>query len=478
MALPEESNDEMKELYERFKRDLVERQPDMYYDEDDLILIYDLAGDYYDRYVQLEALVLGRRLFPDSEQLELRTGLALLEMYEDIDIQSFLDRNKHRRGLLWEILRVRGRSCTDEQAMECFDKLLEEYPIDEDEEIIQFINMVTSYECQQWLEMHYREFIDRCRYRDTALSECAEALRYHNPELSAKLIEELTRIDPFNADAWIKQAEMYRENGNIAEGLASIEYAKALRPGDFLPLYVEATLLTSKNQASQEAAALLQRVISINPDMMQAKIALSDIYEHQQRRDLSILLWEEELRRDPESIIARDRIEYIRLNKGGIPPEWFGGNNTEEELAHYIEEAVERGDMDHQVLLSVLEAFDRVHGLYQLAGDYIKLLYGMGYMEALVQFMEKERPEDCPELRLDPPALPLYAAAKLRLGCYKEAERIGLEYLDRAAGVCRNVELSMAFAGVKITLDYIVEQARLADYSRDRDPVAESLGIR
>ncbi|MCM1448840.1 MAG: tetratricopeptide repeat protein [Clostridiales bacterium] len=469
----------MRDLYERFKQDLVKRESEMYYDEDDLIMIYDLAGDLYDRYVQLEVLMLGRKLFPASDQLELRAGIAMLDMYDEADLSVFLERNKHCRGLLWEILRVRGSINTDDQAIAQFDRLLEEYSLNEDEEIIQFVKMVNSYECYEWLEAHHREFVERSRYRDTALSECAEALRYFNPELSEKLIEELTRIDPFNADAWIKQAEIYRENGNTAEGLAAIEYAKALRPDDFLPLYVEATLVTSKNPASSKAAELLQRVLQLNPDMMQAKIALSDIYEHQNRGDLSLLLWEEELRRDPDSAIARERIEFSRcVGKGEIPPEWFGMKQTEEELAQYIEESVSKGQMDHEVLATVLEAYDRVHGLYQLAGDYIKLLYGMGRLDGIVSFMEKERVEGCPELRLDPPALPLYAAAKLRLGFYKEAEIIAMEYLDKAARVCQSVELSMAFAGVKISLDYIIDQARRGDYSKDRDPVAESLGLK
>lgn len=473
---PDNNINEIKQLYERFKADLMEHPSEMYYDEDDIIMVYDLAGDYLDRYVQLHALMLGRRLFPDSEQLELRLGLAMLDMYDDVSLDDFLAVNSKRSGVLWDIIRLRGHRVGVDELPSRLDELLERYTLDEDEDVIQFINLITAYESEQWLVENHRRVIDRCRYRDTALSECAEVLRFHDTKLSISLIEELTRIDPFNADAWIKLAELNRESGEIEEGLNAIGYAKALRPDDYLPLYVEATLLIANEPDSQAAAELLQQVIRINPDMFEAKVALSDVYDYQGKSDLAEIIWKEELRRDPDNELAKSRLAMVGTNSGAETG-WLSGDMTEEMLAQRLEMLMSPEVETPEYLVRLLAAYDRSHGLYQLAGEYIKILYRCGMYEELCRFMERERPEGCPEMRLDPPSLPLYAASQLRLQRYDDAVLTAREYLMKAGQVCSNVELTMAFAGVKIALSYILEKALERNYSIDRDPVAESLGL-
>jgi len=473
----ENSADELKQLYERFRNDLFGNHTDMYYDEDDLIMIFDLAGDYLDRYVQLQALMIGRRLFPDSEQLELRLGLAMLDMYDDVSIDDFLRVNSHRQGLLWDIIRLRGRRDKPVDISSELDGLLERYTFEEDEDIIQFVNLISAYECENWLVDNYHRFVDRCQYRDTALSECAELLRFHDSGLAVKIVEELTRFDPFNADAWIKLAELNRENGDIEEGLSAIEYAKALRPDDSMPLYVESTLLTAYDPGSQRAADLLQKVVKANPDMLDAKVALGDIYNNQGKSDLAEMIWREELRRNPDDELVRSRIAMVGNVSYDEAKLLFDDGMTEETLARRVGMLMSSNPDNAIGVVKLLALYDRVHGLYQLAGEYIKLLYKNDMLEELIAFMERERPENSPEMRLDPPSLPLYAAAQLRLGRYEEAAMTAREYIVKASQVCTNAELSMAFAGVKIVLDYIMGHAEARAYSRDRDPVSESLNI-
>lgn len=478
MAIPPDNNqDELRQLYERFKADLVGRPQDMYYDEDDLIMVFDMAGDCFDRYVQLHALMMGRRLFPDSEQLELRLGFALLDMYDDVSLDDYLRVNDYRRGLLWDIIRLRGQRLRPEDMPVRLDDLLERYQLEEDEDVIQFVNLVTAYECEEWLAANYRRMVDRCRYRDTALSECAEVLRYHSPDIALGIVEELTRLDPFNADAWIKLAEIYRSKENVEEGLSAIEYAKALRPDDYFPLYVEATLLVLGDPASRHAADILQQVIRINPGMYEAKAALSDIYENQGKSDLAEMIWQEELRRNPDDELAMSRLAMV----GGASVSSSGGASlfapdmTEDAIARRVEMLMTPEMENAEGIMRLLEAYDRTHGLYQLAGEYIKLLYRHDLLDRLIAFVERERPDGCPEMRLDPSSLPLYAASLLRLGRYTEAALTAREYLSKAEQFCVNPDLSMAFAGVKMTLRYILRCAADGQYDRDRDPVTEAL---
>ncbi len=55
-------NDELKRLYDRFKEESV--QPDAYFDEDDLIEIFDYASDMADDATRIDVLLVGARLYP------------------------------------------------------------------------------------------------------------------------------------------------------------------------------------------------------------------------------------------------------------------------------------------------------------------------------------------------------------------------------------------------------------------------------
>ncbi len=57
------------ELYRRFRQSLSQPVTERYFDEDELVEVYDYAGDISDDYVQMEALFCGARLYPESQAL-------------------------------------------------------------------------------------------------------------------------------------------------------------------------------------------------------------------------------------------------------------------------------------------------------------------------------------------------------------------------------------------------------------------------
>lgn len=57
------------ELRERFRSELGLPPAQRYYSEDELIDIFDNSGDAGDDYLRTEALLLGARLYPDSQAL-------------------------------------------------------------------------------------------------------------------------------------------------------------------------------------------------------------------------------------------------------------------------------------------------------------------------------------------------------------------------------------------------------------------------
>lgn len=212
--------------------------------------------------------------------------------------------------------------------------------------------------------------------------------------------------------------------------------------------------------------------------MYEAKAALSDIYESQGKSDLAEMIWREELRRNPDDGLAQSRLAMV----GGTsalsePLSVFEPDMTEEALASRIEMLLTPDMENAEGIMRLLASYDRSHGLYQLAGEYIKLLYRHDMLDTLIAFVERQRPDGSPEMRLDPSSLPLYAASLLRLGRYRDAALTAREYLAKAEQFCTNPDLSMAFAGVKMTLKYIITCAGEEQYDRDRDPVSEALDL-
>ncbi|MDE7472469.1 MAG: hypothetical protein K2M68_02675 [Muribaculaceae bacterium] len=466
-----DSPNDYKELYNQFKRDLKDQPLEMYYDEDEIIMVFDQAGDYSDTHTQINALMLGYRLYPGSEALLVRQGLFLLNnsMFNTATLDYYLQCNSGRKGLMWDIIRLRTKSQIPEEVDDDkLSKLIEEYTFEEDEEIIQFANLIDQSLSHDWLAEHYNEFIARCRYKDTALSECMRVLRVNHGEIAIQLGEELTRIDPFNHDSWTKLAEVNRDMNRIDDGLAAIEYAKALAPDDYMQQFVEAQLLASRQPDSPEAIALLKKVIEVAPGMIEAKYVLSEIYSNAGRNDLATMLWNDEMT-DSDPTVSR--IYSPGTDADYAVPE---GCHTEEELENTLQQLSEESPQNSQLAtISLMSAFDKAHGLYRLAGDYIKLLYDNMMLDEIIDFMERERSEDSPEMRFEAYSIPLYAATLLRLGRYDDAARVAREYMLNASRLCTSTQLRLTFAGVKIALAYIIEKALGREYSRDRDPIAE-----
>ena len=80
---------ERAELLERFTNDLPKSFSERYYSEEDLLEVFDTAGDMNNDYVQLEALMLGARLYPDSVALTERRAIFLLGFESDA-FESFM----------------------------------------------------------------------------------------------------------------------------------------------------------------------------------------------------------------------------------------------------------------------------------------------------------------------------------------------------------------------------------------------------
>lgn len=77
------------ELYQRFRESLRRPVSERFFDEDELVEVYDYAGDLNDDYVQMEVLFCGARLYPESQALSERRALLYLDTsIDDTDAPS------------------------------------------------------------------------------------------------------------------------------------------------------------------------------------------------------------------------------------------------------------------------------------------------------------------------------------------------------------------------------------------------------
>ncbi|MBD5214226.1 MAG: hypothetical protein HDS75_05335 [Bacteroidales bacterium] len=390
------------DIYHRFCQEIKSGTKDLYYDEDDLVIIFDLASDVNDSYAQLEALMLGRRLYPDSEELALREGL-MINPDDEKALNAFLETHSSRKGVLWDILRLKAAHLNPLEAISALDKMLDEVRFTDDEEIIQYANLVAFYEAHNWFASNYERFIDKCEYRDTALNEASLLLEDIDLSVSISLLEELSRIDPFNADTWLKLSELYLYAHRIEDASSAIGYAAAIRPED--------------------------------------------------------------------TAITEISTQIDRYKEGQLPTDTASEETT---LTPRVNDLMLNNDTVGA--LKLLQEYEASYGgVYHNAYLLIQLLYNRGDIKGIIDYMERQRPDDAPELRMDPLSLAMYAAALLRAGRYQDAASTAKQYLVDADTVSTSLLEKMGLAGTKIALNYIITAADRGEWNPDDDPIVESL---
>lgn len=96
----EEPADERRQLYDRFRSELATSPRDMFFDEKELVEIYDQAGDLDDEHVKLEVLLHGFRLYPDSEDLAMRRAYFYYNYHLDDGVRDMWKNRVAQRSVV------------------------------------------------------------------------------------------------------------------------------------------------------------------------------------------------------------------------------------------------------------------------------------------------------------------------------------------------------------------------------------------
>lgn len=268
------------EWIDKFREELRKPFRERYFPEDELVYVFDAAGDVDDDYLRNEALLLGAKLYPDSVKLLERRAV----FYLDSDIgqfRAFMDDNSGVSSTLLDILKLNLlEGVSIEDAERTATELLENINFSEDEEVIQFIGAAHALGLHQWLINHFDDFKIKAAFQETVLYEygylASEAEELS--ELAVKALEELTELEPYAAEYWNLLSLSYLREGRTEDALSAVEYALAIEPMMEPALrtkFLIGTFLDDVNLIKDSAT----RILEICPDdaNVAAEVAIQEI---------------------------------------------------------------------------------------------------------------------------------------------------------------------------------------------------------
>lgn len=221
-----------KTLLDRFRNALKEPDRDArpWFDEDDLLDIFDFAGDDGDEYLRMETLLWGAHYFPDSVKLRERRGVFYSDIVPEAVAQFTAD-NADKESMLTELLALRDKVKSTGKARRAILALLGRYNQIEDEEAIQLVRYADDTGNLKWLEGEADNFKDRIQYLPSLLYEIAmTAYDSHDYPMALRVLRKLVEISPYNAEFWALTADVNFECGNVADGNDALDMTLAIDP--------------------------------------------------------------------------------------------------------------------------------------------------------------------------------------------------------------------------------------------------------
>lgn len=306
------SGDRRRELYKRFYDSVGRADSDRgdageaYFDEDDIIEIYDYANDINDDFIKLEALFYGARMFPRSEDLRTRRDYLYYYLGNDEAVRLLLERRSHQNTLS-RLLALRTRSDRHEPTHDDLEKILDNAAELDDEEVIQFVNEASTPENVGWLFDNVDKIRKKCGYLPTLYYELAGAAEDNNDyQRAIAMAEELTMLEPFNIEHWELLAEVQQADSRYAESLTSLDYALAIDPQSARSRILKATAHFNLGHDPEEAIGLLESVADSDRFDASALQTLVIMLTNERRTDEAVAQLEKYLAAHPGDPLALD----------------------------------------------------------------------------------------------------------------------------------------------------------------------------
>lgn len=252
-------------LHERFREELRKPLKERYFSEDDLINVFDTAGDYNDDYFRYEALLMGARLYPESIPLLERRAIHYLDNDSEMFVR-FMEDYADVSSPMMSLLRLNLLAGHPyDGIVENVETFLSSFSFKEDEEVIQFVQTLHSLGLDRWLVENLERlktlvpYLPSLLYEYGFLADESDALA----EVAVSVLEQLTELEPYTADYWTLLAVAYSRDGRADDAVSAIEYALAIDPDNAHALKAKMHLsnIISDPKAFAETVRHLQSVV-------------------------------------------------------------------------------------------------------------------------------------------------------------------------------------------------------------------------
>lgn len=450
------------EVLARFRESIRRPMDQRFFDEDELLEIFDYAGDVNDDYLRLEALLCAAHFYPDSDDFRERKAVYYSQCGDDLR-DNCLDDNKDANGMIWDLLRLRRRyDCSVDKTLEDIEDIIDRYDDFTDEETIQLIDIVSALGAISWIKKNMAKLRKKAGYLNILLFEVAIAADLNGEaHFSTCMLEELTEIEPYNAYYWMMLAKEYAEIDSQEDAQSAIDYSLAINPHDPQAIIIKARLLYSIDQNDPEIVSLLENAVKSDEDNADAAKFLAVVYNGIGRREDAAETLHNYLSNHPTEVlnIVPDLVMYLPEDTDELLDTFYRYSDDNSKLLWLTWSQQLMANGLTELSNKVIEAYHRNSGVKLDTMSSIEILFKEGkFEEALLSLGSYLENNDNISGELPTMAI-IHLISMLKLGEYEKARSfcIFLEsstFLEQSHPLARKIE----YIGMTEILGFVKDQ--------------------
>lgn len=285
--MPEDFDKERQQLIDRFKESLRGNADDYFFDEDDLVEIFDYAGDLNNDYLRAEALMRAARFYPDSEAMRQRRITFYSDVLDPSMTEGLVEDSADDDSLLTQIALLRNSVSNKEQVQKRLEDFIRQYPPFDDEETIRFVQLANDFGLLDWIYKNYKKVAAHVGNEDVLLYELGYDFydtysQERDFDRAAELLSRLVEKMPFVADYWqiLARSQYYSQHHreNYAE---SLDLALALDPTHRESLLFKSEIIENDNSASENKDTLREICDACPSEQMPLSLLLPVLTEEE-----------------------------------------------------------------------------------------------------------------------------------------------------------------------------------------------------
>lgn len=252
-------------LYNEFESEIVKAgNTEAYFDETDLIEIFDYASDMDNYIVKMEVLLYGARHYPSSEALATRRAW-FYSSFGEMEAAADVNNRVSNGGFLNKLLTLRAEGASDSaETRRRLEEMVDTSTELGDEDVIQLVDYCAENSMLDWVEANRGRVEAKCSYTPTFIYEYADrAEDLCDLPTAQRLFEELTMMEPFTVDFWVRLAGVQLASGDNDDALASAEYALAVDAECIEALRLKGRAMYRRGDAKEDVSGVFKSVLDL-----------------------------------------------------------------------------------------------------------------------------------------------------------------------------------------------------------------------